>query len=75
MTGRTFEQIVQDALHELRVCETTGKDVDDPKVGLTVSTVEYLRICDARDKVFISHRDASGRPERLCGLRLLREGA
>lgn len=74
MSGRTFEQIVQDALHELRVCETMGKDIEnDPKVGIVVSTVEYLRICDARDQVFISQRDLHGRPERLCGLRLLRE--
>lgn len=73
MSGRTFEEIVKDALHELRVLEAKGVDPSEPDVGIKVSTVEYLRICDARDQVFISQRDTQGRPERLCGLRLLRE--
>lgn len=73
MSGREFGQIVQDALHELRVIETTGKNIDAPDVGLKVSTVEYLRILDARDQMFISERDAKGMPTRFCGLRLLRE--
>lgn len=46
MSGRTFEQIVQDALHELRVLEAQGKSPDDEGVGLRVSTVSLNECCD-----------------------------
>lgn len=68
---RTFEQMVQDALHARRVQECTGVECE----GIEVSEPEWCRLLQQRPgDPFIGLSPTSCKPETLCGLKIIRAG-